>query len=229
MIQRFPKKKNYFIVTALATITPGQLLCMGLFTTDPLSHWLSSVSLSHALVNNVSNKDLLLRVHLATSQGAPPISLLQQGFGILQMGGKVQSRLGILILLSTWLANCPNAVAQFLRLPNSVAFLIAQVGSNEHDELEVIVPSLCAFLLGLCVLFNNDSNTSFTRESLCQLIAKRIGLETFMDKLAEASKHEMYSRGLKHPQINIGSPEDVQLDNEFCRLYKSKFYLIFLF
>lgn len=206
---------------ARPVITPGQLLCMGLFTDDALSHWLSSVSLSHNLVNNVQSKELLLNVHLAWPTLSAPISLLQLSFNMLEKGGKVQSRLGVLILLSTWLAHCPNAVSHFVRLPNSIGLLMAQVGSNEHDELEVMVQSLCAFLLGLCLLFNNDSNASFTRESLCQLITRRIGVETFLDKLAEASKHEVYSKALKHPQIHIGSPEEVQLDYEFCRLYRT--------
>ena len=43
------------------------------------------------------------------------------------------------------------------------ASLLHQVASNEHDEQEVLVQSLCAFLLGLCVVYNNDSNTSFTK------------------------------------------------------------------
>jgi len=203
---------TFFPSAARPVITPGQLLCMGLFTDD---------ALSHNLVNNVQSKELLLNVHLAWPTLSAPISLLQLSFNMLEKGGKVQSRLGVLILLSTWLAHCPNAVSHFVRLPNSIGLLMAQVGSNEHDELEVMVQSLCAFLLGLCLLFNNDSNASFTRESLCQLITRRIGVETFLDKLAEASKHEVYSKALKHPQIHIGSPEEVQLDYEFCRLYRS--------
>lgn len=142
---------NTFI--AIRSVTPGQLLCGGLFSPDYLSQWLSSVALSHALVGNTNNKELLLRVRLAVSRDAPPVSLLHQTFAALQhqvyiyqmhpsctcresvsriwsarpQGGKVQTRLGILTLLSTWLANCPNAVAEFLKLPNAVAFLTAQV------------------------------------------------------------------------------------------------------
>jgi len=207
---------------AMMSISAGQLLCGGLFSNDSMSHWLSSVALSHALVNNISTKELLLRVHLAITKDAPPISLLQQTFHMLQQGEKIQTRLGILTLLSTWLTECPGAVAQFLKLPNSVAFLTAQVASNEHDEQEVLVQSLCAFLLGLCVVYNNDSNTSFTKESLCQLITKRIGVETFVDKLAEIAKHEIYSKALKHPQIQgQANVSDIHFDHEFCRLYKA--------
>lgn len=68
----------------MQNISAGQLLCGGLFSADCLSHWLSSVALSHALVANTNNKELLLRVHLAIAKDAAPVSLLQQAFNILQ-------------------------------------------------------------------------------------------------------------------------------------------------
>ena len=71
-------------VTAMVSISAGQLLCGGLFSSDSMSHWLSSVALSHALVNNVTTKEMLLRVHLAMTKDAAPISLLQQTFYMLQ-------------------------------------------------------------------------------------------------------------------------------------------------
>ena len=191
----------------MQNISAGQLLCGGLFSADCLSHWLSSVAMSHVLVNNPNNKDLLLRVRLAIARDAPPVTLLQQIFNILHQvkfppknskkspktqfsfahfslkGGKLQTRLGVLTLLSTWLSHCPNAVTQFLKLPNAVGFLTPlvfensilfpsesvdldlfyrvlsfQVASNEHDDQEVLVQSMYAFVLGLCVVFNDDSN-----------------------------------------------------------------------
>ena len=68
----------------MVSISAGQLLCGGLFSSDSMSHWLSSVALSHALVNNVAAKEMLLRVHLAMTKDAAPISLLQQTFYMLQ-------------------------------------------------------------------------------------------------------------------------------------------------
>ena len=68
----------------MVSISAGQLLCGGLFSSDSMSHWLSSVALSHALVNNVATKEMLLRVHLAMTKDAAPVSLLQQTFYMLQ-------------------------------------------------------------------------------------------------------------------------------------------------
>ena len=81
---------------AASGITAGQLLCGGLFSTDPLSNWFSAVALSHALVGNQEQRTQLLRVQLATSVGNPPVSLLQQAVTILQqVGGVVWVRGGV--------------------------------------------------------------------------------------------------------------------------------------
>lgn len=60
------------------SITAGQLLCGGLFSADPLSNWFAAVALLHAIIENPTQKEQLLRVQLATSLGSAPVSLLQQ-------------------------------------------------------------------------------------------------------------------------------------------------------
>ena len=59
------------------------------------------------------------------------------------------------------------------------------------------------------------------QESLCQLISKRVGQEVFLDKLGEVSKHELYSKAHKHPQLDASSPDHLLLDHEFCKLFKA--------
>ena len=65
------------------SISAGQLLCGGLFSADSLSNWCAAVALGHALQDNLTQKEQLLRVQLATSLGKPPVSLLQQCTNIL--------------------------------------------------------------------------------------------------------------------------------------------------
>ncbi|PSN58147.1 General vesicular transport factor p115 [Blattella germanica] len=207
--------------TEVASLTTGQLLCGGLFSGDALSNWFSAVALSHALVENPAQKEQLLRVLLATNIGSPPVSLLHQCTMLLQQGNKMQSKLGLLMLLSTWLTHCPLAVKQFLSIPTSIPFLTAQTGSNEHDDNEELVQGMCAFLMGICVQYNDDSVPSFSKEKLRQLVEKRLGLETFLDKLGEVSKHELYSKAAKHPQLRPKQPSELLLDHEFCRLFKA--------
>ena len=43
------------------------------------------------------------------------------------------------------------------------AQLISQVSASEGDEMELVVQGLCAFLLGLCLLHNNDQITGYTK------------------------------------------------------------------
>ena len=41
--------------------------------------------------------------------------------------------------------------------------LTSQVGLIEGDEFDLIIQGLSAFLLGLCIAFNDDSVPSFTK------------------------------------------------------------------
>lgn len=221
--------QNHLISTLLpstkdapATLSSGQLLCGGLFSTDVLSNWFSSVALLYALIDNSAQKEQLLRSLLATSTGSKPISLLHQCFNLLQQGQyKHQSKIGILMFLSMWLAHCEAAVKAFLAINGTIGFLIAQITANEHDENEYLIQGLCAFLMGICIQFNDNSVENHRRDDLCQLLIKRIGLETFAGKLSEVSKHESYSKAGKQPQIRVKAASDLLLDYEFCRLFKA--------
>ncbi|RWS14215.1 general vesicular transport factor p115-like isoform X1 [Dinothrombium tinctorium] len=199
----------------------GQLLCGGLFSADPFSSWLAATALSHALVDNETQKEQLLRVQLSTDSNIGPVSLLQQCCTMLQQSAKLQTRIGLLMLLCHWLSNCSFAVTNFLNIPTNIPYLTSQAGLAESDDLEIVVQGLCAFVLGLCVHFNDDSIPSFTREDLCNLIIKRIGVETFLDKISSISKSEKYSLASQRPQLRYSRVDDVVFDYEFCRLFKS--------
>ncbi|XP_054155368.1 general vesicular transport factor p115-like [Oppia nitens] len=207
--------------TEVVAVTAGQLLCGGLFSPDGLSNWFVSVALGHALVDNTTQKEQLLRVQLATEVSSAPISLLKHCSTILQTGGNFQKRISLLMLLCTWLSHCPLAVSHFLSIPTNIPYLTSQVGLVEGDDLEILIQGICAFLLGICIHFNDNSVPSFTKEDLCQLIVKRIGLEIFLDKLGFISKSESYSQAVQKPQLSYKRTEDVIFDYEFCRLFKS--------
>lgn len=208
------------------SISAGQLLCGGLFSPDSLSNWCAAVALAHALQDNLTQKEQLLRVQLATSLGKPPVSLLQQctnilsqGDKIVRRGSKVQTRVGLLMLLCTWISNCPIAVTHFLHNQDNVPFLTAQISENLGED-ERLVQGLCALLLGICIFFNDNSLENYTKEKLKQLIEKRIGKENFVEKLGFITKHELYSRAALKPQPVFPSPEQMLFDHEFTRLVK---------
>lgn len=201
-------------------ITAGQLLCGGLFSQDSMSTWFAAVALLHSVIDNSAQKEQLLRVQLATSLGNPPISLIQQCTNILGQGAKLQTRVGLLQLLAHWLAYCPIAVTHFLHNSANVPYLISQVSASEGDELELIVQGMCAFLLGLCVLFNNNQVPNYQKNDLRQIIEKRIGMEQYTDRLSQIAKHESYSRAAKKPQLAYRQPSEVIFDYEFTKLLK---------
>lgn len=203
------------------SLTAGQLLCGGLFSSDSVSNWFSAVGLMHGLIENHTQKEQLLRVLLATSPQSAPISLLTQCTTLLQQPNcKVQSKIGLLMLLSVWLSYTQVVVKSFLNSQGTVAFLIAQICANEHDENEYLIQGLCAFLMGICIQFNDNTEPNCRKEDLCQLLLKRIGLETYNGKLGEVSKHESYSKAAKQPQLRVKTSTDLFLDYEFCKLFK---------
>ncbi|XP_053317580.1 general vesicular transport factor p115 isoform X2 [Spea bombifrons] len=201
------------------SLSAGQLLCGGLFSTDSLSNWCAAVSLAHALLENSTQKEQLLRVQLATSIGNPPVSLLQQCTNILSQGSKMQARVGLLMLLCTWLTNCPIAVTHFLHNAANVPFLTGQISENQGEE-EHLVQGLCALLLGICIYYNDNSLENNTKEKLKQLIEKRIGKENFTEKLGFITKHEYYSKAAQKPQPIFSSPDQMMFDHEFTKLVK---------
>ncbi|XP_067413082.1 general vesicular transport factor p115 isoform X1 [Emydura macquarii macquarii] len=208
------------------SVSAGQLLCGGLFSTDSVSNWCAAVALAHALQENATLKEQLLRVQLATSIGNPPVSLLQQCTNILSQGdkidrrgSKVQTRVGLLMLLCTWLSNCPIAVTHFLHNPANIPFLTGQIAENLGEE-EQLVQGLCALLLGISIYYNDNSLENCRKEKLKQLIEKRIGKENFIEKLGFISKHELYSKAAQKPQPCFSSPDHMMFDHEFTKLVK---------
>ncbi|KRX23058.1 General vesicular transport factor [Trichinella nelsoni] len=110
-------------------VTAGHLICTGLVSSDPLDQWLCACLLMHACIWSTDEKECLLRVQLATDVSEPPKSLLQQVTSILLRSHHYQVRIGLLMLLSGWLAHSPLAVSHFLQQPDNVTYVC-----NEHLE-----------------------------------------------------------------------------------------------
>ncbi|XP_041981790.1 general vesicular transport factor p115 [Aricia agestis] len=201
--------------TDVSSLTSGQILCGGLFSSDVLSNWFSAVALMHALIDNPAQKEQLLRVLLATNVGSTPVSLLHQCTLLLQQTTKLQAKVGLLMLLSAWLSHCPAAVSAFLAAPGGVGYLVHQTCSNEHDDTEFLLQGMCAFVLALCVQFNDDSGSQ-SRAAVRALCTRG----DVCARLADLSRHELYARAAKSPAPRASAPSQLLLDYEFCRLCK---------
>ncbi|KAF8569716.1 hypothetical protein P879_05866, partial [Paragonimus westermani] len=231
------------------SVSVGQLLCGGLFSSDILSTWFSSIALSHCITENISLQEELLRVHLASGPDGTSVSLLQQCFIWFQKSTRFQTRIGLLQLLCTWLAYCPAAVRAFLTAstqtssgsprksessadaPKSVpraassnganlSALIAEAASLGNDESDTLIHSLITLLTCICVLFNPGDVAGFDKKSLLNTLERRIGFDVILEQLNQVSKAESFTSASKHPELKYESHTDLVFDYAFTRLFK---------
>ena len=201
------------------SISSGQVLIAGLFGSDPLSNWCTAIALANSLHDSL--KPQLLRVQLSM-QGKGQVTLLQQITMFLSSRSdlKVQTRIGLCILLCTWLADCSIAVAQFLSEASNISFLIGQLEQSYSSETDQISRCLCATLLGICLAFHDSASSEYTTETLRQIITHRIGQDTFRQCLSHISSSEFYTQAAKVPHIRAISLDGVCFDHGFVTLFK---------
>lgn len=202
-----------------SSVSAGQVLCAGLFGQDPLSNWCTAIALSNSL--NSSLKPQLLRVQLSM-QGKGQVTLLQQITIILaeRTDLKVQARIGLMVLLCTWLSECNAAVVQFLNDSRNIPFLTAQIEQHHSREPEQLLRSLSATLLGVCLAYHDGSPTEYTAETLRQIIVHRIGLDAFSECLSHISGSEYFTRASKPAQVYAESLEEICFDYAFTVFFK---------
>ena len=201
------------------SITPGQILIAGLFGSDPLSNWCTAVAISNAL--NEGLKAQLLRVQLSM-QGGSQVTLLQQITMFLSQRSdlRVQTRVGLLILLCTWLADCSLGVTQFLTDTTNVPFLIGQLEQNYSNELGQLSRCLCATLLGISLAYNTGASPEYGQEALRQIIDHRIGKDAFVECLHHISSSEFFTKAAKYPHNRATELDEVCFDHNFTVFFK---------
>lgn len=205
--------------TSEKSISPGQVLIAGLFGHDPLSNWCTAIAIASALNENL--KPQLLRVQLSM-QGKEQVTLLQQITMHLSQRSdlKVQTRIGLLILLCTWLKDCRLAVSQFLSDPSNISFVINQIELSYTEDLGQLSRSLCATLLGLTLAFHSGGSSEYTPDTLRQIITHRIGPDSFRDCLTYISRSELFTRAAKAPYFFATSMNEICFDHNFVTLFK---------
>ena len=205
--------------TTQPQITAGQVLCAGLFGNDPFSNWSTATAIACSL--NASLKPQLLRVQLSMS-GRGQVTLLQQVTTLLSEKPDlaVQTKIGLLILLCSWLADCNIAVAQFLNDSSHILYLTGQLEQHYTTEMEQLVRELCAVLLGICLAFHDGSSTTYTLETLHQIINHRVGRDAFTQCLTHISSSEFFTSANKSPQLLAESLEEICFDYSFTVLFK---------
>ena len=115
------------------SITPGQLLVGGLFSTDFLSNWFCASALAHATLDNTKEKEKLLRVQLAFNDEATntlqPVSLMHKCMSLMikhstqSMSNHFQTIVALQMLLSSWLLDSPNCITFFLSQQSYIPYV----------------------------------------------------------------------------------------------------------
>jgi len=207
------------------SVSSGQILIAGLFGNDPLSNWCTAIALSNSLTEKL--KTQLLRVQLSM-QGQNQVTLLQQITAFLSQRSdlKVQTRIGLLILLCTWLADCNSAVKQFVNDKNNIPFLIGQLEQSYSAELGQMSRCLCATVLGVSLAYHDESPSEYSPDTIRQIISHRIGQEAFKNCLGMISGSELFTRAAKSPQVTAPRFEDVCFDYTFTVFFKQTSELI---
>ncbi|ETW74646.1 hypothetical protein HETIRDRAFT_423326 [Heterobasidion irregulare TC 32-1] len=90
-----------------------------------------------------------------------------------------------LSLLSQWLWEDPKAVREFLE-GGGMSMLVEQL--NQPSEIDVVIPGLCAFLLGICYEFNREPG-EITRQSIYPLI-QRLGADVLVGRVNRVREDE---------------------------------------
>ncbi|KIM82385.1 hypothetical protein PILCRDRAFT_820215 [Piloderma croceum F 1598] len=143
---------------------------------------------------------------------------------------------GYLCLFSQWLWEDPKAVKEFLEA-GGLGVLVEQ--TNQTSEVDVIVPGLCSFLLGVCYEFNREPG-EITRATIRPLL-DRLGVDTLVGRMSRLRDDERFkaigpdSIVLPYPtpansQIGLrpesGNEGEIWFDWAFVDFWKSNYYTV---
>uniref|UniRef100_A0A915PK69 General vesicular transport factor p115 n=1 Tax=Setaria digitata TaxID=48799 RepID=A0A915PK69_9BILA len=207
-------------------ITTGQCICTAILSSETVQVWLGCVCLLHCLLDADHLKQQLLRVQLTTNPSETPSSLLRHLSAVLISLGnrRPQTRAGLLMLLSTWLHNCPMAVTQFISVEENIQYLTTHIdgyGTEGSEDENQVVKGLIAFLLAICLVFDENNEDKDRKNALNVVVERRVGKEKLVELLEGLSHSEHYVKAAQRPQPLAKTAQDLLLDYHFTKFFKS--------
>ncbi len=131
---------------------------------DPWHVWMASQLLSSCIKGNSAAKGKLLTYKLTEDEECV-LNLLMINLIRISRDSRSSSHektvVGYFSLLTCWLEEFPVGVAAFLNEGSFLQYLIERVTQSVGFDFEI--QGLGSVVLGYCVLFNDDTNTSFSR------------------------------------------------------------------
>ncbi|KAF9450102.1 hypothetical protein P691DRAFT_726661 [Macrolepiota fuliginosa MF-IS2] len=144
---------------------------------------------------------------------------------------------GYLSLLSQWLWEDPKSVRDFLD-SGGLGTLVEPV--NQISESDVLIPSLCAFLLGICYEFNREPG-EITRSTIHQII-NRLGIDNLVAQISRLREDDRFRAigpdsivqasplvakpGLPAPKQPSQEEVEIWFDWAFVDFWKSNYYTV---
>ncbi|KAF9262665.1 hypothetical protein L218DRAFT_929127 [Marasmius fiardii PR-910] len=140
-----------------------------------------------------------------------------------------------LCLLSQWLWEEPGTVKDFLDA-GGLGILVEPV--NHASEGDLVVPSLCLFLLGICYEFNREPG-EITRHTIYPIL-NRLGVDTLIGRMSRLREDERFkavspdnsvlpfstSSTTSHLQKPDEKEGEIWFDWAFVDFWKSTYYTI---
>eukprot|EP00117_Sycon_ciliatum_P007113 scpid33244/ scgid10350/ General vesicular transport factor p115; Protein USO1 homolog; Transcytosis-associated protein; Vesicle-docking protein len=199
-----------------STVTAGQLLCRGLFSGDGVTMWCSASALV-SCIELAAMKEELVRVQLSVRDSSPVALIHQTGFLAARKDLPFRARIGLLMLLSHWLNDCPISVAMLLSSAPCIQFLTSTVEEQSDSHEQTVLRGFAALIIGLCLLARGVTATGeFTQESLLEIAQKRIRLENFAEALSAISQSEVFMRAAQSHY----PPAEVVFDYQYSQLFR---------
>ena len=196
---------------------------------DPYRYWIAAVLLVHLLFEDGEAKALAMAVREGDEENGEEIitciqALTANFIAYEQHGQDERVLVGFLMALSAWTFEDHDAVNDFLGEASNVQSLMQLI--NRSTQPSVVVPGLCAFLLGIIYEFSTK-DSPIPRSTLHQMFASHMSRDLYVDRITRLREHplvrdfEVASQGIDLARTG-GLPE-VFFDKTFMEFLKDNF------
>lgn len=190
--------------------------------TDQYRTWFSCNTLLHLTHGDEDTRDMMTSMTIGDSEaGEEEVSLIQtiSSNAVTALQNKrFRSASAYLMILSSWLFDSFENVADFLE-ENST--LQALIGSLQADTSSDLIRGLCACLLSICYAFDFSERTTVNRAAL-QALLMRIGREAVVGSIVTFSQSDVFRRR----DINQPSLDKPLLDETYTDFFRDNYGLI---
>ena len=196
---------------------------------DPYRYWIAAVLIVHLLFEDGEAKALVMAVREGDEEnGEEVITCIQALSANLityeQHGEDERVLVGYLMVLSSWVFEDHDAVNDFLGEASNVQSLMQLV--NRSAQSSVLVPGLCAFLLGTIYEFSTK-DSPIPRTTLHQMFTTHMSRDLYVDRITKLREHPLVRDFEVSPQgagaEGMGGLPEVFFDKTFMEFLKDNF------